>query len=494
MRDSVDHSSADRRIGITIIVIILAQLIGVINTTVVATAIPSILDDLGGSPVLGSWLLTIAIVGLAVSTPIWGRLGDVISPTLLLRISLIVTAVTGVFQASAGSLLPIVLSRFVQAVGIGGLLAVSIVVFARIVPPLQRGKYTGWLSTANLVGTMSGPFLGGLLSESPIGWRGAFVLVVPLIIVTLILLQFTPKLEPGQEKAARSRVDILGAILIAVGVSSILVWLSFAGDTFEYTSAIGLALLVIGMVAIALLIVVELRHRSPILPLRELRGRVMALAIIAAAAVGTITIPLALFMSMYLQFGRGVSPAMAGLMLIATAGGNVLAAFVVGVRTTKTGRLRRYLIGGGVFLVAGSVLLAQTGPTTPLWLVIGALFLLGLGQGAVMQFIVLAAQNAVPISQVGAVSGFTQFAQTLGGATTMAVFGGILGGLLVTYESEGMTMADAYAVSIPTLFPVLAIFALIATVAFMLLPPIQLRATIDEAKPEGPDGEAPLDP
>lgn len=489
MSDAADAKAPSSRIGITIVAILLAQLIGVVNTTVVATAIPSILGDLGGSPVLGTWLLTIAIIGLVVSTPIWGRLGDLYNPTVLLRIALVTTAVTGIIQSVADSVMMIVISRFFQALGIGGMLALGIIIFARIVPPRERGKYTGWLSAANLVGTMSGPFLGGLLSESPIGWRGAFLLVVPLIVVALILFQFTQELESGQAKGAR--LDVLGAILIATAVTSLLVWFSFAGSAFDWFSPVSLVLVVGGVLALALLIVVELRVKVPILPLRELRGRVMSLAIIASAATGTIVIPLALFMSMYLQSGRGVSPALAGLMLIAAAAGNVLSAFVVGLRSSQTGRLRRYLIAGGVFLFIGAVMLSQLGTDTHLAIVIVSLFVVGIGQGMLQQYLVLAAQNAVEIRQVGAVSGFTQFAQTLGGATTMSVFGAVLGGLLVSLEGEGFSLADAYALAIPQLFPVLALFTLIATVALCFLPSIRLRSTIDEEKAEGPDGEAP---
>jgi len=485
MTTAVDaEETLSPKVGITILAVILAQLVGVMNTTVVATAIPSILRDLTGTPVEGTWILTIALVGLAVSGPIWARLSDYFSPIVMVRIGLTITMVCGILQSMMDSVLVIILLRFVQAVGIGGILSLSLIIFARVIPPRQRGKYTGWMSTANLVGTMSGPFLGGLIAESTIGWRGAFVLIVPLALTALVLLQFAEKIPAA--RGGGTRIDFVGAILIVVSVTSILVWLSFAGDLFEFVSPLGLGLIVGGGLCAVLLIVTELRAKAPILPLRALRGRVMLLAIIAATGNGSVIVPTALFMSMYLQNGLEASPSLAGLILICTAAGNVITSFSVGFRSAKTGRLRRYLIGGGVFVVTGALLITRLGPDTPIWMAALVLFTLGLGQGALTQFIVLAAQNAVPISQVGAVSGFTQFSQTLAGATTMSVFGAILGTQLVALQGQGLSTADAYATAIPQLFTGAVVAAGIALIAVALLPPILLRSTIDMKKVDEP--------
>jgi len=197
--------------------------------------------------------------------------------------------------------------------------------------------------------------------------------------------------------------------------------------------------------------------------------------------------PLAVFISYYLQIGRGVPPTFSGLILLAAAVGSVSAAFFVGARSGKTGRLRRYLISGAGVLLVGAVGLALMGTETPFWYVLVALAVFGIGQGATVQFVVLAAQNTVGVNEVGAVTGFMSFMQLLGASIGLSLFTTIAVARFAALEAQGASTADAYALGVPEVFLVVAAFAAAAVVALALLPKIRLRATLD-LEPPPPTG------
>jgi len=484
-----DAPTPRRRLIVTMVALIAGQLIASLNATLVTAALPAIILDLDATTVQGTWLITIAVISMAVAAPIWGRLGDQINPVFLLRIALAGILVAAIIAATAQDPIVLLVSRAVHALSLSGVMALTMILFALLVSPRERGKYMGWMSAVSALGMMGGPFLGGLIVESPLGWRGVFAIAVPLALLILVLLQFSGAIQ-RDAPVNRARIDFVGGGLIAAGVASVLVYISFRGSAFEATSFTGLSLLGAGIVALIVALVVELRHENPILPIRALRGRVPRLAAIAVLSVGMTGFPLALFITLYLQSGRGLRPSEAGLILAASAVGSVLSSFLVGNLATRTGRLRPLLIVGGTVLVAGSTLLSLVHPDTAIWWLALVLFISGIGQGMTQHFTVLAAQNAVPLNEVGRITGFMSFLQTLGGAVLMSVLGGVLQLRLVDLTDQGMSLPDAYATTIPQFFPVTVLFAAIALSCYVLLPAIRLRSTIDTPAGAPEEGEA----
>jgi len=468
-----------RRFRVMLVAIMIGQFIGIMNSTIITTALPSIFHELGATPVEGSWTVIATVLGITVTSPIWGRLADRRSPVALLRVALVIVVVAAVAASLAPTPLTLILSRGLQGMGLGGVFSLGIIVLANVTTPRERGRYFGWLSAVQLTGQLTGPLIGGLFVESVFGWRGCFFVIVPFALAMLVLLQFALRVERPAEADA-PRIDWLGAVLLAASVASILVWLSFAGSLFDFGSWMTALLLGGGLLLLATALVIEWRAPSPVLPLRVLGGRVPLLAAIACAAVGIACFPAPLFMGMYFQIGRGLAPTLSGLLLVATAVGSVLAAFLVGSLSSRTGRLRRFLLTGSVVLAVTCALLAFTnGPGAPLPYLVVLLLLFGIGQGATLQFVVLAGQNAVGLSQIGAVSGFMNFIQLLGGTTVLSILGAVLDRRLAELQGEGLTEAQAYALAVPDLFVVSAACALVAVIAIVLMPRIRLRRTID---------------
>lgn len=474
---AIGDAGSRRRLRIMIVALMVAQLVGIMNSTIITTALPAILSDLDGTAVQGTWMMVGSLLGITVTAPIWGRIGDRYDPLVLLRVSLVIIMLSGVVASLAVSPLMVILARVGQSLGLGGQVSLTVIVLARTVTPRERGRYMGWLSAIQLTGTLTGPFFGGLVVDSPLGWRGCFVVVLPVILVALLLLQFSVRL--GRVERERPPVDYLGAALLAASISAILVWVSFAPTAFEPSSPLSLVLLGGGVAVLVLALVVEWRAPEPVLPLRVLRGRVLLLCAIGSLGAGMAGFAVSIFMSLYFQLGRGVAPTFAGLLVVSMALGTAIGAFVVGERSARTGRLRRYMLTGGIVLAVAAILLSMIGPSAPLAYIAVVLFVLGLGQGSTTQFFVLAAQNEVGLSELGAVSGFMNFAQLLGGSIMMALFGALLELRLDQLQAEGMSQAEAYSQAVPELFVVCAVAAVVTAVAIALLPSIRLRRSLD---------------
>ena len=483
------EQEARRPFIVMIVIIAMGQFIAVMNANVVTTAMPAILTELGATPVEASWAMISTVLANTVTTPIWARLGDRYNPIMLLRVSIVTYILAALIVGLSVSPLMLILSRGLQGVALGGAFSLGLIILANITSPRERGKYFGWISAITLTGQLTGPFIGGLLVQSVLGWRSCFFVVLPITVLMLVLLPFALRIQRERDPGA-PRINWLGASLLAISIVSIEVWLSFASDAFGFLSWQTAVMLGGGVVVLVAALVIEWRSPNPVLPLHLLRRRVPLLAAIAVAAVGVVNFPIALFVSMYFQLGRGLTPVVSGLLLISTAVGSVAAAFLVGQLASRTGRLRRFLLPGVIVLTVGVGALGLTmGPETPLPLLIALLFVLGVGQGATMQFILLAAQNDVGLDQVGAVSGFMTFVQLLFGTALTALFGAVLNRRLVELQAGGLSEAEAYGTAVPEIFHYLLIAAVVAVVAIALLPRIQLRRTIDAPAPPPSDDE-----
>ena len=339
----------------------------IISSTIVANALPTIMSELNGTQTDFAWVITAALLANAATTPIWGKLADLFNKKLLVQLSIVIF-VAGSVMAGLSETIPLLLTaRVIQGIAMGGLTALAMAIIGSIIPPRDRGKYSGYMGAVMAVGTAGGPLLGGFIVDSPLGWRWTFFVCVPLAVIALILLQVTLKLPHVRRPA---KIDWLGSILLTSGVSLLLIWVSFAGnpDYYDWWSWQTVAMVGGGVVLLALLVLVESKVPQPIIPLKIISQRTTALAILASIAVGVGMFGSSAFLGQYFQVARGASPTEAGLLTLPMIAGNLIGSVVSGQLISRTGKWKRYLVAGAILLISGLGLTGTIDHTTELWL------------------------------------------------------------------------------------------------------------------------------
>jgi EmrB/QacA subfamily drug resistance transporter len=407
-----------------------------LGSTIVSNALPTIIADLEGTQTQYTWVLTASLLATTVSTPIWGKLSDLASKKLLVQLSIILFVVGSALAGMSRTVPFLIGARALQGLAMGGLTALAQAIIGAAIPPRDRGRYSGYMGAVIAVATVSGPLLGGVIVDTSwLGWRWCFYVCVPLAIVSLVILQRYLHLPLVKRKV---KMDYLGAILISAAASLPLIWVSFAGHDFGWISWQS-ALYVGGTVVLAVLAVfVETRAKEPLVPVKVVRERTTALAIVASLAVGVAMFGSALFLGQYFQVARGYSPTQAGLLTIPMMLGSFLGSVGAGQMITRFGKWKRYLIGGGVLLVVGLGILGTIDHTSPYWFVGTGMLAMGLGMGMMMQNLVLAVQNTVDVSQIGASSASVAFFRSLGGAVGVSVLGAVLASRVKTLLIESL--------------------------------------------------------
>jgi EmrB/QacA subfamily drug resistance transporter len=407
-----------------------------ISSTIVGNALPTIIADLNGSQTQYTWVVTAALLATTVSTPVWGKLADLTSKKLLVQLAIGLFVVGSVLAGTARNVPFLIGCRVLQGLAMGGLMALAQAIIGAAIPPRDRGRYAGYMAAVMAVATVSGPLIGGVIVDTSwLGWRWCFYVCVPLAVVSLLVLQKYLHLPVLRRQV---RIDYLGAVLISGAASLPLIWVSFAGHEFGWWSWQS-ALFVGGSVALAVLaVVVESRAAEPLVPLRVLRERTTALAILASLAVGIAMFGSAIFIGQYFQVARGYSPTEAGLLTIPMMAGSLLGSVGAGQLITRYGRWKRYLVLGSVLLVAGLGLLGTIDHATPVWQLGIFMAVMGLGMGMLMQNLVLAVQNTVDVSEIGAASASVAFFRTLGGAVGVSVLGAVLAGRVKDLMISGL--------------------------------------------------------
>ena len=488
--------------------LLLALFVAMLSSTVVSIALPQIIGDLQGSQTQYTWVVTATLLTATAATPVWGKLADLFSKKLLIQIAIVLfvlaSAAAGLSQ-SAGQLIA---ARAVQGLGVGGLQALVQVAIAAMIPPRERGRYNGYLGGVMALATVGGPLLGGLIADTSwLGWRWCFYVGVPFAVAALALLQATLHLPVLRRENVK--IDYLGATLIAAGVSLLLIWISFVDGTFAWISWPTAAMVGGSVALLALAVFVESRAAEPVVPLALLRERTTALAILGSLAVGMAMFGGAVFLGQYFQIGRGYSPTEAGLLTIPLMGGVLLSSIVAGRLITASGRIKPYIVTGAVVLVVGFALLSTMDHETSLVFLGVAMFGVGVGVGMVMQNLVLAVQNTVPLKDIGAASATVAFFRSLGGTIGVSVLGAVLANRVTADlsaalhvpagQSTGSTSAlnlaalppevqtivhTVYGDATAHIFLISAAVGVIGIIAALLLKPITLRTTIDLEKKE----------
>jgi EmrB/QacA subfamily drug resistance transporter len=403
--------------------LLMALFVGLLSTTIVANALPTITAKLEGTQSQYTWVVTAALLAATAATPVWGKLADLYSKKLLVQLAIVVFVVGSALCGLSQSMGMLIGFRVLQGIGMGGLQSLTQVVIGAMIPPRERGKYAGYLGAVMAVATVGGPLLGGVIVDTSwLGWRWTFYACVPLALIALVLLQKTLHL-PTVRRAVS--IDWLGATLITAAVSDLLIWVTFAGNEFDWISWQSAVMAGGGLVALLLTVLVESRVREPIIPLPIVRDRTTALAIIASIAVGVGLFGASVFFGQYFQIARGWSPTKAGLATIPMIGALLISSTVSGQLVTRFGKWKVYLVAGTSLMVAGMGLLGTIDHETDYAVMAAYMALLGLGVGMTMQNLVLAVQNTVDLRDIGAATSVVTFFRSMGGAAGVSVLGSI---------------------------------------------------------------------
>ncbi|HEY0359760.1 MAG TPA: MFS transporter [Mycobacteriales bacterium] len=416
--------------------LLMALFVAMLSTTIVANALPRITSDLKGTESQYTWVVTAALLSATAATPIWGKLADLFSKKLLMQLSIVVFVVGSALCGLSTSMGMLIGFRIIQGIGMGGLQALTQTVMGAMIPPRERGRYSGYLGAVMAVATVGGPLLGGVIVDTSwLGWRWCFYVGVPIAVVALLVLQKTLHLVTIKRDVS---IDWLGATLITFGVSLLLVWVSFAGSQYDWLSWQTGAMVAAGVVALLVAVFVESRAREPIIPLPIVRDRTTALSIIASIAVGIAMFGASVFFGQYFQIARGWSPTKAGLATIPMIGALLIASTVSGTIISRYGRWKAFLVGGAVLLIAGLGLLGTIDHATNYWVLAGYMALLGLGMGLTMQNLVLAVQNTVDLRDMGVASSVVTFFRSMGGAIGVSVLGAVAATQITDKVTSGL--------------------------------------------------------
>ena len=403
--------------------LLLGMFVSILATTVVSTSLPRIISDLNGDQTAFTWVVTSTLLATTVSTPIWGKLADIFNRKVLIQLSLVLFVVGSGLAGFSQDTSTLILFRVFQGLGAGGLTALSQIIMADIISPRERGRYMGLFGAVMAVGTVSGPLIGGLLTDT-VGWRWNFFVGVPFAIIAIILLQLTLRLPKSPKR--KVRIDYLGAVLLTGGVSLLLIWITMAGSQFEWAS--WTTVYMVGGAAFLLIatVVTELRAKEPIIPLEMFKNRSFTLAVIASISVGVAMFGTTVFLSQYMQLARGATATQSGLLTLPMIGGMLVSSTIVGGLITRFGKWKAFMVAGSVMLTVGIYLMSTVEYNTDYLLLSVYMLLLGAGIGMVMQNLVLVVQNAVAPNLLATASSSVAFFRSLGGTIGVSIMGSVL--------------------------------------------------------------------
>src|SRR3954451_5311805 len=418
--DTASHSEPQPRIRLIFVALLLVLLLAALDQTIVSTALPTIVGDLGGIAHL-SWVGTAYLLASTITGPLSGKLGDLYGRKKVLQSAIVIFLIGSMLCGLSQSMTELIAFRALQGLGAGGLMVVTFAVVGDVIPPRERGKYQGYFGGVFGFSTVVGPLLGGFFVDN-LSWRWIFYVNLPVGAVALAVIAFAFHARADKRRHA---MDYLGAALLAGTLASIVLFTSLGGTTWAWSSPRIILLIALSIVLLPLFILVEARAAEPILPLSLFRNHTFSVTsaigfIVGFALFGAIT-----YLPLYLQVTKGSSPTVSGLQLVPLMAGVLITSILSGQLITKLGRYRVFPIVGTALVAISMFLLSRLEAGTSTWFAALYALVLGLGLGMVMQVLVLAVQNSVDRSVMGvATSGSTLFRQ-IGGSIGVALFGTI---------------------------------------------------------------------
>ncbi len=420
------------RVGLVFTGLVLVMLLAALDGTIVATALPTIVGELGGLEHI-SWITSAYLLAQTVVTPLYGKIGDLYGRKRVLQFAVVLFLIGSALCGLAGSMTALIAFRAVQGLGAGGLIVLTQATIGDVVPPRERGRYQGIFGGVFGISSVAGPLIGGLIVEH-VSWRWVFYVNLPVGVVALFVLAAT---LPAGVSRGRPVIDYLGAGLLATGLAAIVLVTSLGGTTWAWGSPTVVLTACLGAGALVGFALVERRAAEPVLPPALWRERVFAVAgtlslIVGFALFGSVT-----FLPLYFQTVDAASPSESGLRLVPMMLGVLLTSVGSGQLITRLGRYKAFPVVGTLVMAVGLVLLSRLDVGTSTLVASVYLLVLGLGLGLVMQVLILAVQNAVPFAVLGAATSGVTLMRGIGGSLGTAVFGSIFANRLAERLTGG---------------------------------------------------------
>jgi EmrB/QacA subfamily drug resistance transporter len=409
-----------QRVRLIFAALLLVLLLASLDQTIVSTALPTIVGDLGGIQHL-SWVVTAYLLASTVSGPVYGKLGDLYGRKIVLQTAIVVFLVGSALCGASQNMGELIAFRALQGLGAGGLIVTTIAVVGDIIPPRERGRYQGYFGGVFGVSTVIGPLIGGFLVDN-LSWRWIFYVNIPIGALALVVIG---SVFHARADKVHHKIDYLGAAVLAGGLSAIVLYTSLGGTTYGWGSPAMVATLVVGVVLLVLFPYVERRAAEPILPLELFRNRIFDATSAIGFIVGLSLFGAVTFLPFYFQVVKGYSATKSGLLLTPMMAGLLITSILSGNLISRFGRYKPFPIFGTAVMTLGVFLLSRLSVSTPTWQAALFLLILGLGLGSVIQVLVLAVQNAVPYRLLGVATSGSTLSRQIGGSIGVAAFGAI---------------------------------------------------------------------
>src|SRR5437762_7231098 len=407
--------------------LVLAMLLAALDSTIVSTALPTIVSELGGLEHL-AWVVTGYLLAQTIVTPIYGKLGDLYGRKIVLQSAIVLFLVGSALCGLSQNMTQLILFRAVQGLGGGGLVVTTQAVVGDIVPPRDRGRYQGIFGAVFGLASIAGPLLGGYFTTH-LSWRWIFYINLPVGIAALVVLAAT---LPSLGRRAVRSIDYVGAALLAVVLSSVTLLSDLGGTTYSWSSPMSLGLIAISLLSLLLFAVVERKALEPVLPPHLFRQQTFVITSTVGLIVGFALFGSVTYFPLYLQVVKGVTPTASGMQMVPMMGGMLVTSIMSGQLISRTGRYKIFPVLGTAVMTLGLFLLSRLTPQSSEATASMLMLVLGVGLGRVMQVLVIAVQNDVDYRDLGvATSGATLF-RLIGGSLGTAILGAIFAARLAS--------------------------------------------------------------